>query len=104
VIRFLYTHVAGLRQAEGSRAWERFEIQPVLGGNLTSAQVRYLCPQGPIDVQWRVEAETFQIDGTVPSRSRATAVLPDGAVAQLNPGTHRLSCALSAAPTSLATR
>lgn len=104
VIRFLYTHLVGLRQSVGSTAWQSLEIRPVLGGGITSAAARYLSPQGLIDVRWALADTGFDIAVTVPAGSTAVATLPDGSVTALAPGSHRLSCALPADSTHDVTR
>lgn len=96
VIRFLYSHLVGLRQAAGSTAWQNFEVRPVLGGGITSAAARYLSPQGVIEVRWAIEGEEFSLEATVPAGSAATVTLPDGTRESLPPGAHRLVCSVEA--------
>lgn len=106
VIRFLYTHLAGLKQTPGSTAWEDFEVRPIIGGGITSATARYLSPQGIIGAAWRVTDNIFELDVTVPAGSTARAVLPDGVSTILDAGHHQLSCVLhpqSALATATAT-
>ncbi|WP_427118138.1 family 78 glycoside hydrolase catalytic domain [Pseudarthrobacter scleromae] len=93
VIQFLYSHVAGLQQAQGSTAWEHFEVRPVIGGRITSAIARFLSPQGLIEVRWRLSGTAFALEVTVPAGSTATAVLPDGSSTTLGPGQHQFACA-----------
>jgi alpha-L-rhamnosidase len=94
VIRFLHEYVAGLRQEPGSAGWERFEIQPVPGGGVTSASYRFMSPRGAIDAAWMIDdgAGDFRLDVTVPAGSTARVTMPDGTTAPYGPGRHRVSC------------
>ncbi|MGR0161115.1 family 78 glycoside hydrolase catalytic domain [Paenarthrobacter nitroguajacolicus] len=92
VIRFLYSHVAGLQQAQGSTAWKHFEVRPMLGGGITTATAQFLSPQGLIEVGWRLNGSAFAMEVTVPAGSTATAVLPDGSSTAIGPGQHQFAC------------
>ncbi|MGO4470811.1 alpha-L-rhamnosidase C-terminal domain-containing protein [Arthrobacter sp. M-10] len=92
VIRFLHEYLVGLRQAPDSAGWQRFDIEPHPGGDLTSASFRFVSPHGPIQVAWEITDEEFQVDFTVPSETSARLTLPDGTSASYGPGTHSASC------------
>lgn len=93
-VSFLYSHVAGLRQAADSRGWDSYEIRPVLGGGLTWAWAALDTPNGLIRTAWHTDDATFHLDAVVPAGAEATATLPDGTTARLIPGEHHLSCTL----------
>lgn len=86
VVRFLHTHVAGLRQAPGSIAWESVIVQPAPHPTLTWAKTTHESPQGLISVAWRNDDGRFEVDVDLPAGTRGTLVLPDGSERELAPG------------------
>jgi len=97
VVRFLHTHVLGLRQDEGSVGWSRALIAPVPGGGVTSARGHHEAPRGRIDVAWRIEEGIFRLDVALPEGVTARVVLPSGATRDIDAGSHALSEACAAA-------
>jgi alpha-L-rhamnosidase len=104
VISFLHTHVAGLRQAEGSVAYRDFVVQPLIGGGLTWAEATLDTPHGRIESQWRLADDKVTIEVTVPSGTQAEVRLPSGAHHHVGVGRHRFCEPWSSRPgaTSLA--
>jgi len=92
VVRFLHTHVLGLRQDPGSVAWESVVVESVPGAGLTWARGTYDGPQGEIAVAWRIEGDTFALDVTVPSGTTAQLRLPDGSTSTHGPGRVQVAC------------
>ena len=94
VVRFLHTHTVGLRQAEGSVAWESFVVAPVLHEAITWARGTFDSPQGTIEVEWHAEGDELLILVEVPPGSTATVVFPGGKELSAGPGAfsqrHRL--------------
>lgn len=86
VISFLHTHTLGLRQDEGSVAWERFVVAPVLHPSVGWARGTFDSPRGTIAVEWRTRGEELDITVDVPPTSTATVVLPDGEEVTVGPG------------------
>ena len=84
VASFLYTHVAGIRLAEnpdpGSEAYGVVTIAPQPGGGLTAAAATIKTRRGPIDVDWRIEGDSFLLEATLPAGVVAEIRLPDGSV------------------------
>ena len=78
VVRFLHTHVLGLRQEAGSVAWESFVVAPVPGGSLTWARGHHDSPQGRIDVEWTTVGDELEISVVVPPGSAANVLFPSG--------------------------
>jgi alpha-L-rhamnosidase len=87
VISFLHTHVAGIRQIDGDRAYRMFRIAPQPGGNLTWAEAVYDSPYGRIESSWHRQGDGFEMVVTVPSGTTADVVLPDGTRHQAHSGT-----------------
>jgi alpha-L-rhamnosidase len=85
-IRFLHTHTLGLRQAEGSVAWQSFVVAPVRPESITWARGTFDSPQGTIAVEWHAEDGELLITVDVPPGSTATVVFPDGKEFSAGPG------------------
>ncbi|MER6159344.1 family 78 glycoside hydrolase catalytic domain [Streptomyces sp. NPDC001868] len=87
VVRFLHTHVLGLRQTPGSVAWESFEVAPVPHPSVPWARGTHESPQGTIAVEWRTTGDELTITVDVPPATTARVVFPDGTtVENLPPG------------------
>ncbi|MET7663693.1 family 78 glycoside hydrolase catalytic domain [Streptomyces sp. NPDC005463] len=91
VIGFLHTHTLGLRQAEGSVAWERFVVAPVPHPSLSWARGTFDSPRGTIAVDWRTEGDALHLTVEVPLTCTATIVLPNGKELTAGPGQFRTS-------------
>jgi alpha-L-rhamnosidase len=86
VATFLHRYVAGLRATEpGYRA---FEVRPRPGGGISWATARHDGPFGQIDVTWRVDGGSMELDVLVPGGSRATVVRPGADPHDAGPGRH----------------
>ncbi|MFF4838094.1 family 78 glycoside hydrolase catalytic domain [Streptomyces sp. NPDC001315] len=86
VINFLHTHTLGLRQAEGSVAWERFVVAPAPHPSVGWARGTFDSPGGTIRVEWHTKAGQLEITVDVPPTSTATIVFPDGEELAVGPG------------------
>ncbi|MPY30387.1 Bacterial alpha-L-rhamnosidase [Streptomyces adustus] len=86
VISFLHRCTVGLRPLEP--AYRRFRVAPVPGGGLTSASATLETPYGRIEAAWRIAAEGFRLEVTVPPGTSAEVAVPAGAVRLLGPGRH----------------
>ena len=94
VATFLHRYVAGLRPAKpGYRA---FEVRPRPGGGISWASARHVGPFGQIDVTWRVDGGSMELDVLVPGGTTATVVMPGADPHDVGPGRHRWT---GAAPT-----
>jgi alpha-L-rhamnosidase len=86
VATFLHRYVAGLRPTEpGYRA---FEVHPRPGGSLTSATTRHVSPFGLIEVSWRLDGRSIELDVLVPPGTTATVVVPAEKPHSVGPGRH----------------
>ncbi|MFG2260718.1 alpha-L-rhamnosidase [Streptomyces mirabilis] len=86
VIGFLHTHTLGLRQAEGSVAWERFVVAPVPHPSVGWARGTFDSPRGTIAVEWHTEDGELHLTVDVPPTAIATLVFPDGKELTVGPG------------------
>ena len=91
VIRFLHTHVLGLRQEPGSIGWERIVVAPTPGPGITWARGHHDGPRGRIEVSWAEADGALTLDVTVPPLTTARVVLPDGTAHEAGPGAHRFA-------------
>ena len=86
VASFLHRYVAGLRPAgPGYRA---FEVRPRPGGGISSAMARHISPFGPIEMSWRLDDRSMDLDLLVPPGTTATVALPGEAPRNAGPGRH----------------
>jgi alpha-L-rhamnosidase len=76
-----------LRPAEPG--YRTFEVRPRPGGGITSATARHISPFGPIEVSWRREGRSMELDVLVPPGTSATVTLPGQAPCDAPPGRHR---------------
>jgi alpha-L-rhamnosidase len=90
VISFLHEYVAGIRPIRGVPAYREFEVRPMPGGGITSAEARLDTPYGPISSSWRAHNDSFELEVTVAPGTQAAVTLPDGTITNVGPGTHRL--------------
>ena len=87
VATFLHRYVAGLRPVEPG--YRTFEVRPRPGGGITWASTGHVGPFGQIDVTWRVEDGSMELDLNVPGGSTATVVMPGAEPHDVGPGRHQ---------------
>jgi alpha-L-rhamnosidase len=87
VAAFLHRYVAGLRPAEPG--YRTVEVRPRPGGGITAATARHISPFGPIEVSWRLDGRSLELDLLVPPGTTATVILPGEAPRNAGPGRHR---------------
>ncbi|MCT9821357.1 glycoside hydrolase family 78 protein [Microbacterium sp. W1N] len=91
VVRFLHTHVLGLRQAPESVGWESVIIQPTPTAALTWAEGTHDSPQGRISVAWRTDGDAITVEVDLPADTRGVVIVPDGTRAAIGPGRSRFA-------------
>jgi alpha-L-rhamnosidase len=90
VADWLHRTVAGL--APAAPGYRLLEINPQPGGGLTHAQASHLTPYGLAESRWRLEADQFWLEVTVPANTKARVTLPgDAQVFEVGSGRHRFS-------------
>jgi alpha-L-rhamnosidase len=87
VATFLHRYVAGLRPI--APGYRRFEVRPRPGGGITWTSTRHVGPFGQIDVTWRVDGGSMELDVLVPGGTMATVVMPGAEPHDVGPGQHR---------------
>lgn len=83
---FFYRRIAGIEPISGG--YQKFKVQPVLGGGLTSAKGEVNCPYGKIVSDWQLNGETFTIRVEVPVGTECELILPSGETHTLKSGTY----------------
>jgi alpha-L-rhamnosidase len=76
IMEWLYSGLAGIRQAEDSAGFRKLVIAPNPVGDITWARARYRSPNGDISCSWKAEGSSFTLDLDVPAGSRARVLLP----------------------------
>ncbi len=84
---FLYRRIAGLEPTSGG--YRTFRVAPMVGGGITSAEVRYLSPYGEICAEWRIEGDQFTLEVTVPVSTACTVSMPSGGTTVLQSGSDK---------------
>ncbi len=87
---WLHRQVAGLRQADGSVAWQHAVVEPVFLAGVASASSTHLSPIGTYGVAWeRLTDNQVAVTVEVPPGGGATACLPGVPVTIAGAGCHR---------------
>jgi alpha-L-rhamnosidase len=86
VISFLHEYVAGIRPIDDGPAYRRFRIEPVPGGDLTSASAAHESPYGRIESAWTRLRDDFELIVRVPPGTSAEVTLPGSAPRTIGPG------------------
>lgn len=68
--------LAGIRQADGSVAFEHLLIRPAVVGDLTRAAASYDTPRGRVASSWSRSGRTLRLDVTVPPGAPARVEIP----------------------------
>jgi alpha-L-rhamnosidase len=78
VADWIHQVIGGLAPAQPG--WKKIKIAPVPGGNITSANSRFISPYGEVSAKWQLEGSDFDLEVTVPPNTRAEITLPYGKV------------------------
>jgi alpha-L-rhamnosidase len=82
---WIHTNIGGLSPAEPG--WKRVKIAPIPGGNITSANSKYISRCGEVSVRWYFEfnedaisahGNGFHLEVQLPPNTRATVTVPSG--------------------------
>lgn len=89
---FFYRRIAGIEPL--TAGYKKFQIAPVLGGDLTYAEGRVESPYGTISSKWNIENNRFTLEAKVPMGTTCEVKLPDGSCQELSSGQHKLEVQL----------
>ncbi|KAG0645457.1 hypothetical protein D0Z07_8732 [Hyphodiscus hymeniophilus] len=73
---WLHSTVGGISPAEGGAGWKIVRFEPVPGGTITSAEVKYKSPYGLVECKWRIESGKLKMTVRVPPNSSGVVKLP----------------------------
>jgi alpha-L-rhamnosidase len=71
---WLHSTVGGISPAEPG--WKIVRFEPIPGGTIRWAKVRFEGPYGPVSCEWKVDEGVFRMEATVPPNSIAEIKLP----------------------------
>lgn len=88
------TGLSGVKQAEGSIAWQSIDFEPVIVGNITAVTTTFNSVKGVVAGSWELNNKTFIYNVTVPVGSLGTVYLPgsmqatklEGSTVERHPG------------------
>ncbi|OBR11276.1 Alpha-l-rhamnosidase [Colletotrichum higginsianum IMI 349063] len=89
VANWMHQVIGGIAPAEPG--WKRITVAPVPGGNITSANSKYISPYGEVKVQWWFEKNAeenaahrngFHLNVEIPPNTKADITLPNGGETQ----------------------
>ncbi len=76
LMEWFYSGLGGIRQEEGSTAFKKIVISPLMVGDLTQARANYLSPYGRITSEWRKGENSIEMEVEIPANTTATIVFP----------------------------
>jgi alpha-L-rhamnosidase len=87
VVDFLHRRIGGIAALEPG--YRRFEVAPLVGGDLTSAEARHQTPYGLAASRWRRDEGHMELEVVAPPGTTARIVPPGGGDAvEVESGTH----------------
>ena len=89
VADWIYQVVGGIRPA--TPGYAKVRIEPVPGPGITWAKTSYESVHGTIRASWRVDADEFALDVSLPEGLPAEVVLPDGRLEHMAGGDRRFA-------------
>jgi hypothetical protein len=78
LMEWFYSGLGGIYQKEKSVAYENIVIAPKPTGDISWVNCSFESPKGIISSEWRLENNWFTLDATIPEKTTAEIVLPDG--------------------------
>ena len=78
LMEWFYSGLGGIYQKENSVAYENIVIAPKPTGNISWVNCSFESPKGIITSEWRLENNQFFLSVTIPEKTTAEIVLPDG--------------------------
>ncbi|OGD20084.1 MAG: alpha-L-rhamnosidase [Candidatus Aminicenantes bacterium RBG_16_63_16] len=76
IMEWLYSGLAGIRQAGDSQGFRKIMIAPHPAGDITWTKARYRSVRGDIVCSWKIEADGFSLDLEIPPGAPARVLLP----------------------------
>ncbi|RZL46367.1 MAG: alpha-L-rhamnosidase, partial [Pedobacter sp.] len=76
LMEWFYSGIGGIRQDEGSIAFDKIKIYPEVVGDLTFANTSYNSPYGEISTKWKKTSNTFTLEVYIPANTKAVIYMP----------------------------
>lgn len=76
LMEWFYSHLGGIRKADGAVAFSRFIIRPCPVGDVTGADVDFESPYGRISSEWERSGDRFFLNVEVPANTQAEIFVP----------------------------
>jgi hypothetical protein len=76
LMEWFYSGIGGIRQPEGSSAYEKIIISPEVAGDLTWAETSYNSIHGEIISNWKIEGSDFVLKVKIPVGCSAVVAIP----------------------------
>jgi alpha-L-rhamnosidase len=83
---WMYRNLGGIDLDSAAPGYRRSRIAPRPGAGLTSAAASLVTPYGTLASAWRLEAERFALDVTVPANTTAEVTLWDATIDRVQEG------------------
>ena len=90
---FLYRRVVGIEPLEAG--YQKFQVKPLVGGNLSWASGEVSTPYGLIFANWELEDQKFRIDLIVPVGTTCELALPDHSLKTIGSGRYSFQVEIS---------
>ena len=76
IMEWLYSGLAGIRQAEDSQGFRKIIIAPNPVGDITWTRARYRSVRGDISCSWKLEGGGLSLDLEIPPGAQARVLIP----------------------------
>lgn len=86
---WMYRYLAGITPDPERPGFEHVLVKPNPAGNLRAVKYTHLSPRGEIALEWNLKDGLFTLDLSIPEKSCATVILPDGSSTEAKPGRHQ---------------
>ncbi|MBD0284703.1 MAG: family 78 glycoside hydrolase catalytic domain [Flavisolibacter sp.] len=84
LMEWFYDGLAGIKQAENSKAYKNIVIRPEVVGDVTHAKATYQSPYGIIVSEWKKENDRFELATEIPANTTAILFIPATRTAQIS--------------------
>jgi alpha-L-rhamnosidase len=76
LMEWFFSGIGGIRQMQGSKAYDHILISPEIVGDITWAETSFQSVHGEISSSWEISDNNFTLKVRIPSNSRATIEIP----------------------------
>ena len=76
LMEWFFSGIGGIRQTNGSKAYDKILISPEIVGDLTWAETTFNTVHGEIDVNWKTENNYLILKVKIPAGCKAVVAIP----------------------------